>query len=155
VDDRAVALGPWVAPRDEGGIVVVWYEADLLTIRLLCDRQPPQPRVLADGGLGSVADRENGARQLILCQREQEVRLVLCGVCAALQQIAADGSIALHAGIVTGGDRVGAEPARPLDQRGELQVAVTVGARNRRAAGSVLADEVRHDFVVELPLEIE
>ena len=44
---------------------------------------------------------------------------------------------------------------RSIEQRGELQVAVAVRARNRRAAGDVLVDEVRHDRPLKLALEID
>src|SRR5262249_11822539 len=54
-----------------------------------------------------------------------------------------------------GRDRVGAEAAGALDQRRELQIAVAVRAGQRRAPGRVLADEVRDDLRIELPLEIQ
>jgi hypothetical protein len=52
-------------------------------------------------------------------------------------------------------DRLGVEPLGPLDERGELQIAVAVHARDRRPARRVLADEVRDDVLFERPLEID
>ena len=124
---------------DEARVVVVRDEADLLAVRLVGDRQPRAARVLADGVLRAIADREDGARELLLRQREQEVRLILRRVDAALQQVAAGRRVALDARVVAGRDRVGAEAARALDQRRELQIAVAVRAGQRRPAGGVLA----------------
>ena len=58
-------------------VVVVGDEADLLAVRLVGDRQAAAPRVLADRVLRPVADGEDRARELLLRQREQEIRLVL------------------------------------------------------------------------------
>ena len=54
-----------------------------------------------------------------------------------------------------GGDGVGAECLRAIEQRGEFQIAVAVGARQRRAPGRVLTDEIRHDVILKLPLEVD
>jgi hypothetical protein len=61
----------------------------------------------------------------------------------------------LHARVVAGGDRVGAEAGRAIDERRELQVAVAVRAGKGSAARGVLPDEVRHHLLVELALEIQ
>ena len=52
---------------------------------LFGDRQLPLARVFANRVLRSIADGEDGARELILRQREEEVRLILRGVDAALR----------------------------------------------------------------------
>ena len=52
---------------------------------------------------------------------------------------------ALDARVVAGGERVGAERARALQQRRELDVLVAAHARVRRAAGGVLGHEVVDD----------
>ena len=49
---------------------------------------------------------------------------------------------------------IGAERAGTLEQRRELQVAVAVHARKRRAPIHVLTHEVRDDLLVELALEV-
>ena len=125
--------------RDERGVVAVGDEADLLAVRLVRHLQPEPPRLRrAPRGLVSDADRKHAARELILRQREQEVRLVLVAVGAALQQPAAVGAL-LDARVVAGGHVLGAEAARAIEQRRELQVAVAVRAGERRAPGRVLA----------------
>ena len=52
-------------------------------------------------------------------------------------------------------DGLGAEAARPVDERGELQLAVAARARQGSPSGRVLADEIRHHLLVELPLEVQ
>src|SRR5207245_1292298 len=116
-------------------------------------RQAAAPRVFADRLLGPIADGEDGARELRLGQREQKVRLILRGIGAAPEQMASARAVALDARVVAGRDGVGAEAARPLDERRKLQVAVAARARQRRAARGVLAHEIRDDVIVELPLE--
>ena len=56
---------------------------------------------------------------------------------------------------MSGRNAIGAKPSRTVEQRREFQVAVAVGARQRGAAGCILPNEVRHDRVVELALEIQ
>ena len=57
---------------------------------------------------------------------------------------------------MAGGDRVGAEAARALEQRRELQVAVAVRAGERRAARRrTRATKFDDDLLVELPLEVQ
>ena len=95
---------PGRVPRTKRRVVVVGNEADLLAVRLVGDRQPRRARVLADGVLRPIADREDRARQLVLRQREQEVRLILRRIDAALQQVPAGRLVALDARVVAGGD---------------------------------------------------
>ena len=120
-------------------MVAVGDEADLVAVRLLGDRQPELARLLADGRLVEVADREHRVRQLRLVEREQEVRLILRRVRAALQPVAAGGGIEIHARVVTRRHELRAEPLGAGGERRELEVAVAVHARDRRAAGRVLA----------------
>ena len=61
----------------------------------------------------------------------------------------------VHLRVMTGGNRVGAEGLRALDERRELQVAVAVHAGDGRASGRVLAHEVRHDVLLELVFEVD
>ena len=56
--------------------------------------------------------------------------------------------------VVAGRDQFGAVGHRAVEERGELQIAVAVRARNRRAPGDVLVDEIRHDRPLKLALEI-
>ena len=57
-------------------------------------------------------------------------------------------------GVMARGHVVGAEAARALEQRRELEVAVAVGAGQGRASAGVLANEVRDDLLFELLLEV-
>src|SRR5262245_60316337 len=111
-------------------------------------------RVGANLRLRQRANRKHGMRELLLREREQEVRLILVGIHAALEKGSSTVSL-LDASIVTGGQIVGAESACPIEQRRELHVAVTVRTRNRSSSGRVLVDEVRDDRIAELPLEVD
>ena len=73
-------------------------------------------------------------RELRLRQREQEVRLILRRIGAALEQVTRRSPVALDARVVAGGDDVGAEPLGALGERRELQVAVAV-RRTESASG--------------------
>ena len=84
----------------------------------------------------------DGLRQLLLRQREEEVGLVLVRVGAAPQQPPSVGG-RVHARVVAGRDLRGAQARGALEQRRELEVAVAVGAGQRRAARRVLLHEVR------------
>ena len=63
-------------------------------------------------------------------------------------------SSTIDARVVTGGHERGPEPLGPLGERGELEVAVAVHARDGRPAAGVLAHEVRDHLILELALEI-
>ena len=56
---------------------------------------------------------------------------------------------------MAGRDSIGAESVRAIEQRGELQIAVAAGARQRGAPGGVLTHEIRDDVLVKLPLEVD
>jgi len=155
IDDDAVARGVGSVLLHEARVIVVGNEADLLAVRLVGDGQPALARVGAHGVLRPIAHRKNGATELILRERKQEVRLILCRIRAALQEKAAGRRIALDPRVMAGRHGVGAEAARPIDERGELQVAVAMRAGQRRASRRVLADEVRDDLLVELLLEVD
>ena len=76
---------PW---RFEKGIVVaVGDEADLVAVGLLGDGEIELARERADSRLVERADREERVRELILRQREEEIRLILRGIDAALEQV--------------------------------------------------------------------
>ena len=140
---------------DEARVVVVGDEADLLAVRLVGDGQLPSPRVLADRILGTIAHREHRVRELLLRQREQEIRLILGRIDGAPEQESSGRFVALDPGVVAGGHPVRAEPAAPIGERGELQVAVAVRAGQRRPPRRILPHEVRDDHLFELPLEVD
>ena len=113
------------------------------------------PRVLADRVLRTIADREERARELLLRQREQEIRLILRRIDAAPQQVPPGRLVALDAGVVAGGDRVRAEARGAVGERRELQVAVAVRAGQRRPPAAYSRTKFDDDLLVELPLEVQ
>ena len=125
-------------PRDERRVVAVGHEADLLAVGLVGDQQSEPARLGAHVRLRQRAHRKHRAGQLLLRQREQEVRLVLVAIDAALEQ-PSSGRRSLDARVVAGRHLVGAESPRAIEQRRELEVAVAVRARQRRPARGVLA----------------
>src|SRR5581483_2634404 len=116
VDDRPAAFDRRILARDERRIVAVGDEADLLAVGLVGDDQSEPPRLLAHIRLHQRADGEYRPRELILREREQEVRLILLDIRAALEQPSAVG-ILLDTRVVTGGDLFGAETARAFEKR--------------------------------------
>ena len=64
---------------------------------------------LADGGLLHLAEREEGAGELILGEPEEEVGLVLGVVGGAGEDPAVAGGVVVVAGVVAGGDALGAD----------------------------------------------
>ena len=56
---------------------------------------------------------------------------------------------------MSGGDVLSSKTGSPVDQRRELQVAVAVRARQRRAARGIFPDEVGDDRLFEPPLEVQ
>jgi hypothetical protein len=136
-------------------VAAVGHEADLVAVRLVGDRQPELARLRAHGRLVEIADREHRVRQLLLIQRKEKVRLILGGIGAAFQPVAAGGRIEIDTCVVSRRHEVGAEALGAGDERGKFQIAVAVHARNGRASGRVLAHEIRDDGVGKLALEID
>ena len=73
----------------------------------------------ADLRLLQVADREHRARQLGLAEHVHDVALVLARS-APRSIVNRPSTVAAHARVVTGGDRVEAEQVGPLGEPGEL-----------------------------------
>ncbi len=141
-DDRAVGrLDRPRRPRQVAGEEIAERpladEADPGRILLGPGRDALAPGDGADFALGQFPDREQHRCQLLLRQLVQEVALVL-GRVGALQQFHAPPGAA-HAGVVAGGDVVGAERARMIQERAELDLAVAQHVGVRRAPGPILA----------------
>ena len=79
------ALGP---VADELAVVAVGYEAYLLAVRLVGDREASFGGDRADIALGVLANGEQEPPKLFLAQGEEDVGLVLAGV-RALEQVKA------------------------------------------------------------------
>ena len=122
---------------------------------LAATRRPASRGQLADGGLLHLAEREEGAGELVLRQAEEEVGLVLGLVLGAGEDPAAAGRVEVVAGVVAGGDAVGADLAGGGEELVELEVVVAEGAGDGRAAGEVLADEGLDDLGLEALLLVD
>ena len=112
-------------------------------------------RHLADLGLGAAAEREERAGELLLRQSEEEVGLVLGSIGGALEDPAAALRVVLVAGVVAGGDAVGADLARGDEQLIELQMVVAERAGDGRASGEILVDEGADDVALEALLLVD
>jgi hypothetical protein len=130
-------------------------EADLVAVGLVRDSQPQLPRQRPYFRLLERTDGKHRVRELILRQREQEIGLILRRIDAALEDVAAGGLVALDPRVVSSRDEPRPKALGARRQGRELQVAVAVHAGDRRPACRVLADEVRHDRLAELPLEVD
>src|SRR3546814_8427217 len=84
-------------------------------------------------GLGQIAKREYGGRELCLSQLVQEVALVLALVARAQQ--APVPVVPVDPGVVAGGDALGAQVARGVEEVLELDLAVAQYVRVGRASG--------------------
>jgi hypothetical protein len=126
---------------DEGGVVAVGDETDLLGVVFGGDADAEFRGERAHLGLGHAAERKQRAGELFLPDAEQEVGLVLAEVHAAAQAPAAFALVEIDAGVVAGGDVAGAEAVGHLEELVELDVVVAERAGDGRAAGEVLVDE--------------
>ena len=135
-------------------IVATGDEADLLALGLLGRDQAKATSHVAHLGLGQIAQREPGVRQLVLAQAVQEVGLVLVRVAGPKQARRAVGADVL-AGVVAGRDRLAVvQMPCPTQQGAELDVRVAVHAWARRRTAQVGIQERLHDPGVELALEV-
>jgi hypothetical protein len=141
VDDGARGLAQVVGQEALG--VAVGDEADVVRIRLVGDGEAAGAGLLADLGLGDVAEGEHGVGQLVAGQDGQDVGLVLARVDAA------DEFAVVDAGVVAGADGVEAQSHRPVEDGGELDLLVAADAGVGGAAGRVLGHEVFDDVGVE------
>ncbi len=107
------------------------------------------PRQLANLGLGHAAERKESAAELLLREAEEKVSLVLAAVGGTLEQPASAGIVVLHAGVVAGGNAIGADLLRDYEQLIKLQMIVAEAARDGRASREILGDERTHDVALE------
>ena len=110
---------------------------------------------MADGWLLHFAEGEERAGELILCEAEEEVGLVLAVIGGAGENPAAADFVEVVAGVVACGDAVGADLAGGDEELVELEVVVAEGAGDGSAAGEVLADEGLNDFCLESLLLVD
>ena len=140
---------------EEGVVVAAGDEADLLRVGLRGYGEAGVGGHLADGGLLHLAEGEEGAAELLLREAEEEVGLVLGLVGGAGEDPALARLVEVVAGVVAGGDAVGADLAGGGEELVELEVVVAEGAGDGRAAGEVLADEGLDDVGFEALLLVD
>ncbi len=134
---------------EKAAVVVVRHETNLHALFLVGGLEIAVARDLARVALGFFAEREQGARELVLPQREEKIALVLAHIASALEQ---------HAAIVApfeprempGGDELRAELVRAVNEPAELQILVAHHARIRRTASLVFVGEILDDLGLKL-----
>ena len=140
-------------PLDEGRIVAVGDEADILAVGL---RRVDKAVLLCDAAhlvLAQPAEGKARMRELFLRQRVEDIALVL-----ALVETFAQEPLAVplfDSCIVTGGDRVAPQLARPVIEAVELERAVAVDAGIRGDPLPLAVDEFFDDLFFKIILEIE
>ncbi len=95
------------------------------------------------------AQREQGARKLILPQRKQEITLVLARVGAFLEQGASAVGALFQARKMAGGNVIAAQLPRALEQGAELELLVAHDARIGRAPGPVFLGKISDHLFLE------
>ena len=93
-------------------VVAARNEAYFLRVRLFEQPKSGTPGLLADLGLAHLAQRKQGAAQLLLRQAKEEIGLVLCAVGRALQHPASAALVELVARVMSRGQQVRADLAR-------------------------------------------
>ena len=114
-------------------------------VRLVVRREPRPPRDVAHRVLVQRPEREQRPFESRPVQRVQEIALILGGVGALEQPHRA--AAALDPRVVAGRHALGAEPARVVDERGELHLAVAHHVRIRGHPALDAADEPHEDVV--------
>ena len=106
-------------------------------------------------GLVSRPKRKERVGKLLLREAEEEIGLVLGQIGGALENPALRVGVELVNRIMAGGDAVGADAARGLEQLVELEVVVAERAWDGRAPGEVLGDKWPDDCLFEALLLID
>ena len=150
---RADLAGPGrQVAAEELAEVALADEADPGRILLRGRRQPGLVGHCSHVGLLQFTEREGGGRQLLLAQLVQEIALVLARVARPQQPPAA--AFAVDAGVVAGGNALGTQLARRVQEVLELDLAVAQHVRVGGAAGGVLGQEVLEHVLPVLAGEI-
>ena len=155
VHDRAGAEDTGLTAPQEGAVVIVGDEADLLALGLVGRREPEAPRVRPHLVLRQLADGKARCRELLLRERPEEVGLILPRVTGAQEQMPARRRVAPHARVVARRDGRRVPGASPPEERAELQLTVARQARDGRHTPSVRIGEWADHRPVELRLDVE
>src|SRR5262249_13947332 len=116
---------------DELGIRPSFYKADLLRFRLLRRRKAGSASNVSDFGLRQVTERKQCLRELLLCETEEKVGLVLLTISAAKQKPTAQRRIVPHSCIVARCDAIGSNTGGALNEMMKLDVVVAQNAGTR------------------------
>src|SRR3984957_7456749 len=147
MDDVPGAGGPRPQTLDHFGVMPGRHEANILAVLLVGDRQTEMPRQFARLRLGAVAERK--AKQIELRPRraEQKITLIALGLTRAIKRAAAARQRA-GGHVMAGGQHLGAELARGLEQVAEFDRLIALHALHRRLAGHIARGEtVDHRFL--------
>src|SRR6185312_6804585 len=123
-------------------------ETDAGAVRLVEHRQSCLARTLAHRAFLELSDRHQRAGELRERYGVEEVALILRRI-ARLVQLRARGLLE-DAGVVSGGEARGAEPARVTQRHAKLDLAIAEHVGVRRAAGAMLRQEVPKDTLAIL-----
>ncbi|CKP81923.1 Uncharacterised protein [Mycobacterium tuberculosis] len=124
------------------------YEADVVAIRLVGDRQAAAGRLGTDLPLRRVADRERGVAQLLRSEHGKHIRLILVPVDGAAQPPTR------QPGVVAGGHRIETQRHSPGGQSSELDLLIAPHARVRSFPAGIRRHEVVDHVLFELLCEI-
>jgi len=136
------------------GIAPGRHEADVLAVVLVGDREIEAPCQFARLLFGHVAERKAQIIELLAGGGEQEIALVAIGVGSTMQRARTVGERA-RSDIMAGGERLGAELARGLEQIAKLDRAVALDARHRRLAGRVAVGKIVDHRLTKAALVIQ
>jgi hypothetical protein len=154
VDDLAGRGGSWPQPLDHVGIVPARHEADVLAVMLVGHRQSIMPGELAGLRLGAVAERKAQQSELGGRDREQEIALVALRLARAIERPPAVRQRA-RSDVMAGGQDLGAEVARGLQQIAKLDRLVALQARDWGLAGDVAVRKALDHRFLEAALIVE
>src|SRR5271165_728085 len=122
-------------------VVAARDETNLLRIGLFEEPQPRSPGLFTHRGLMHVTQRKQGSAQLLLCQTKQKIGLVLRQIGRTSENPSSGAVVVFVAGIVSGGQQVGANLPGSHEQLIELQMIVAEAARNRCSSRQVVLNE--------------
>ena len=129
---------------DEGGVVAVRHEADVLTVPLFGVDEAVFLCNAAHLRLGEATQRKQSVGKLVLRQHIEEITLVLAAVQSPLQQPAAAFFIICNLSVVAGGKAIAAHLPHLVQQRAEFDGAVADDAGVGGSARLVFRNEIAH-----------
>src|SRR5579864_7720544 len=135
-------------------VVATGNKTDFLGVRLFGQRQTILASEVANLGLIHSAKRKQSPAELLLCESEEKIRLVLGAVCGTLQPPATARIMKFDARIMPGRYRICADLLCHGEQLIELQVIVAEAARNRSSSRQIFLHKRAHYVALEPVLMI-